>query len=147
MTTTLPDVTVIAVFKDIEDEDTKRAIYSAEQSAYDGDKHLILMCTMYAEGQTDFSMFIFAAIQAESEYVALLLPGDDWEPHELEMWVKSGDYPEALMHVGQVQPDKFGALHGPTTSVPLVWKREELLEQHGEFWLSVLERAEKGELN
>lgn len=145
---TLPDVTVIAVFEDIEDEDTKRAIYSAEQSAYDGEKHLILMCTMYAEGQTDFSMFVFAAIQAETEYVALIVPGDEWEPDELAQWVSTGQFPEALMHITPREPGMLSALQaGPTTSVPLVWKRDELLEQHGAFWLDVLARAEEGKLN
>lgn len=137
---TLPDVTVIAVFEDIEDEATKQAIYSAEQSEYDGDKHLILMCTMYAEGQTDFSMFIFAAIQAETEYVAMISPGDNWEPGELDNWIRTGQFPEALVRL-----DPQG--HLGETTVPLVWKREQLLEEHGQFWLDVLAKAEEGKLN
>lgn len=145
---TLPDVTVIAVFEDIEDEATKQAIYSAEQSEYDGDKHLILMCTMYAEGQTDFSMFVFAAIQADTEYVAMISPGDNWEPGELDNWIRTGQFPEALMHLQPRTPGMLSALQAsPTTSVPLVWKREQLLEEHGQFWLEVLRKAEEGKLN
>lgn len=136
---TLPDVTVIAVFKDIEDEDTKKAIYSAEQSVYDGDKHLILMCTMYAEGQTDFSMFVFAAIQAETEYVALLLPGYEWDPSELQQWMTTGDAPTQFMPLSYGSEDHH--------SMPIVWSREKLIEEHGQFWLDVLSKAEEGKLN
>lgn len=135
----LPEVTVIAVFKDIEDEATKQAIYSAEQSVYHGEKHLILMCTMYAEGQTDFSMFVFAAIQAETEYVALMLPGDNWETNELENWMLSGESAEHFLPMTYGSEEQFAQ--------PIVWNRDKLLEEHGAFWLDVLSRAEQGELN